>query len=144
VQSIFVTQLHVSSFWPKQKARGGRWPRPQGKLCAAHWPKPKAAKLNARVERALARADVEEAERLKALTSMELEHPLVRFVVAEGDDAYAAALDMAPETGTATLNGLQLEGKAARAAAKMIRHAVKAKRESEGAWTTQVIPSTKA
>ena len=87
----------------------------------------KAAKLNARVERALARADVEEAERLKVLTSMELEHPLVRFVVAEGENAYAAALDMAPETGTATLNGLQLEGKTARAAAKMIRHAVKAK-----------------
>jgi hypothetical protein len=74
---------------------------------------------------------------------MELEHPLVRFVVAEGENAYAAGLDMAPETGTATLNGLQLEGKAARAAAKLIRHSVKAKRATEGAWTTQVIPATK-
>jgi hypothetical protein len=98
----------------------------------------KAAKLNAPAEHALARADVEEAERVKVLTSMELEHPLVRFVVAEGE-----GLDMAPETGTATLNGLQLEGKAARAAAKLIRHSVKAKRATEGAWTTQVIPATK-
>jgi len=68
-------------------------------------------------------------------------HPLVRFVVGEGE-ARTPTRRMTPESGNTTLNGPQLEGKTARAAAKVIRQAER--RASDDPRSTRVVRITKA
>jgi hypothetical protein len=97
-----------------------------------------AAKLDAKAQRALDKEEQAKAERVRILASMELEHPLVRFVSTEADNIYAAALDMAPEQGIITVNGMELPAKTARGGAAAIRQANKKKRLDNDGWTAIV------
>lgn len=98
----------------------------------------RVAAVDTKVRQALDKADKAAAERMIVLARMELEHPLVRFVSAEAENIFAAALDMAPENGTTTINGLKLPAKTAWSGAKAVRQASKAKQLANDGWTAVV------
>jgi hypothetical protein len=98
------------------------------------------AALTSEAKQALAREDALDLRQVALLNQMELEYPLVRFVSAESLDGVAAALDTAPQHGKVLVNGAEMQGAIARAAAKQLRKSAKARRDNKG-WITEIIPS---
>jgi hypothetical protein len=92
----------------------------------------------AAVEKALNAEKAAEQRKLKLLSEMELEHPLVRFVVAEAEEALPLVLGLAPRTGTTAFNGERMPAQAIRAWAKQLQQASLAKRRANGGWITKV------
>lgn len=79
-----------------------------------------------------------EQRKLKLLSEMQLEHPLVRFVVAEAEEARPLVLGLAPRTGTTAFNGDRMPAQAIRAWAKQLQQASREKRKGAGGWITEV------
>jgi len=97
------------------------------------------ATQTAALERALKAEEDAERRKVRLLSEMELEHPLVRFVAAEAEEARPLVLGLAPRTGTTAFNGVQMPAQAIRAWAKQLREASRqAKRRDEGGWITHV------
>ncbi len=85
------------------------------------------AKLTAQAEKSLAATEAREADSYKQLTAFELESPLVWFVADEAAAARAEILDLASDTGTLSLNAAEVPAATARAAAKTLKKARKAR-----------------
>lgn len=92
----------------------------------------------AAVERALKAEQKADQRMLKLLGEMELDHPLVKFVGAEAEEALPLVLGLAPKTGTTSFNGVEMPAQAIRAWAKQLQRASLEKRRVGGGWITEV------
>lgn len=106
----------------------------------------KRAKLTAKAEKSLAVAAARETDSYKQLTAFELESPLVWFVADEAAAARAEILDLAPETGTLSLNAADLSAATARVAAKTLKKARRARPPIEiiNGWEPKVQQAIKS
>lgn len=95
-------------------------------------------KETAALERALNAEKAAEQRKLKLLSQMELEHPLVRFVTAEAEEALPLVLGLAPKTGKTAFNGREMPAQTIRAWAKQLQQASRTKRHGDGGWVTEV------
>ncbi|MEO8422224.1 MAG: hypothetical protein ABI457_13625 [Hyphomicrobium sp.] len=96
------------------------------------------ATQTAALEKALTAENDAEQRKFKLLSEMELEHPLVKFVVAEAEEARPLVLGLAPKTGKTAFNAREMPAQAIRAWAKQLQQASLAKRRRDGGWITEV------
>lgn len=95
------------------------------------------ATQTAAVEKALKAEKDAEQRKLKLLSELQLEHPLVGFVVAEAEEVRPLVLGLAPRTGKTSFNGYEMPAPAIRASAKQLQQVSLDKRRANG-WITTV------